>query len=159
VNIYVIDTSSLFELKRFSQDVFPSLWTSVDGLIGSGQFIAPHEVFREVERGDDEMKEWARARPRMFIELDPPLAAAVEEVLTRFGALRDVTRYGPIFADPIVVGLSLYRSRANGMNTYFVVTEERMRGQGSLKVPNLCAEFGLTAIPLIELFRREGFRF
>lgn len=94
-SVYVVDTSSLFELKRFPPEVFPSLWANLDPFVATGRLIAPREVLREVERGDDEMNSWARAHHAMFLDLDPATAACLEEVFERFEALRD-TRSLPI---------------------------------------------------------------
>jgi hypothetical protein len=95
----------------------------------------------------------------MFVDLDEPTARCVEEVLAQFEGLRDTVRQGRLFADPVIVALALARTRADPDNSYLVVTEETMRGAGSLRIPNLCAEFSLTAIKVRDLFRREGFRF
>ena len=38
-------------------------------------------------------------------------------------------------------------------------TEERMGGPGSMRIPNVCKALGLEAVVLLEMFRREGFRF
>jgi len=73
--------------------------------------------------------------------------------------LRDTIRLGPVFADPVIVALALARSRSGDGNDYFVVTEESMRGPGSLKIPNLCQPFDLSCIRLMDAFRIEGFRF
>src|SRR5687767_5122413 len=114
--IYVVDTSSLLELKKFPDDVFPTLWNRLDSLIGEQRFVAPHEVFREVERGDDDIRAWARARTTMFVDLDEPTRMCIEEVLRRFEALRDPVRLGPVFADPVLVAFCLARSRLRDGN-------------------------------------------
>jgi hypothetical protein len=158
-NVYVVDTCSLLELKKFPSDVFPTLRANVDGIIDGGRLIAPREVFREVERGDDEIRTWSRARPSVFVDLDDPTGTCLEEVLGEFEALRDIVRLGPVFADPLIVALCLARSRTDGENAYFVVTEENKKGPGSLKIPNLCEPFGLPTIKVLDLFRREGYRF
>ena len=157
--INVVDTSSLFDLKKFPEDVFPSLWERLDTLIGEGRFIAPREVLREVEAGDDEITRWAKAHRTMFVELDEPTGQCIEELLEAFEGLRDTVRQGPRLADPVVVALCLARSRADTRNEYVVVTQENKKGPGSLQIPNLCEPFDLTSIKVMELFRREGFRF
>lgn len=158
-NVYVVDTCSFFELKRFPTDVFPTLRTKLDGLVGQSRVIAPREVYREIEKGDDEVREWARARPAIFIDLDTPTTTCLEEVLRQFAVLRDTTRLGTVFADPLIVALCLARSRSDTQNSYVVVTEEALRGPGSLRIPNLCQPFGLQAIKFMDLFRRERLTF
>lgn len=59
-NKYVIDSSSLIDLKRkYPVDVFPGVWEKIDDLIVSNRLIAPEEVFNEIENGDDELVPWA----------------------------------------------------------------------------------------------------
>jgi hypothetical protein len=73
VNVYCIDTSSLIELKiKYPREVFPTLWEKMEELIQNGQIIAPIEVKKEIEKGDDELKKWVRGkkRNRMFIKPD-----------------------------------------------------------------------------------------
>lgn len=154
-----MDTSSLFDLKKFPEDVFPTLWTELDTLTTGGRLIAPHEVLREIEAGDDEITGWAKAHRSMFADLDDETGRCIEELIEKFERLRDTVRQGPRLADPIVVALCLARSRANAENDYLVVTQENRKGPGSLAIPNLCEPFGLKPIKVMELFRREGFRF
>ncbi len=43
-----------------------------------------------------------------------------------------------------------------------VVTEEKRQGEGQgsePKIPNVCSENSVESVPLLELFRREGWRF
>ncbi len=157
-NVYIIDNDSLITLKRYPPEVFVSLWNRIEALVDEGRLIAPHEVFREVAKGDDEIERWAKVRRQMFVDLDPVQAEALKEVLRQFPGIHDPEKTGAD-ADPVLVALCLSKSRADKSSDYFVVTEERMRGPGSMKVPNVCSALGLNAISLLEMFRQEGFRF
>lgn len=66
---YSFDTSALMDAwhRRYPPDVFESMWERVDRLIESDTIKAVDEVLLELERKDDSLHEWARARPRMFI--------------------------------------------------------------------------------------------
>jgi len=56
MNIYIIDTSSLIEMKnRYPKKNFPSLWEKVEELISKNRLISPLEVRKEIEKGDDEL--------------------------------------------------------------------------------------------------------
>jgi hypothetical protein len=59
----------------------------------------------------------------------------------------------------MLVALCLARVRSDKENEYFVVTEERLRGLGSMRLRNVCRELGLNTLSLVDLFRREAFRF
>jgi len=59
-NYYVVDTSSLIELKKFPDDVFPSLWKNIAVLIHKGFMVSPREVLNELSVQDDMLKKWAQ---------------------------------------------------------------------------------------------------
>ncbi len=62
-------------------------------------------------------------------------------------------------ADPVLVALCLAKTRADAASHYGVVMEERLKGPGSMRIPNVCQALGLEAIQLLEMFEREHFRF
>ena len=94
----------------------------------------------------------------MFIDLDEAQVTALKEVLAEYPGIHDSEKTDAD-ADPILVALCLAKTRCDASSRYHVVTEERMRGPGSVRLPNVCQALGLEAIPLLEMFRREGFRF
>ena len=157
-NVYLIDNDSLIKLKQYPREVFVSLWARLEALVDERRLLAPHEVFREVTKGDDEIEKWAKAHRGMFVDLDKEQAAALTEVLRQFPGIHDPDKTGAD-ADPVLVALCLAKTRTDTSSKYYVVTEERMKGQGSMKIPNVCQALGLQAIPLLEMFKREGFRF
>jgi len=77
-NIYCIDTSSLIDLKKFPQDIFPSLWQSIERLANEKRLIAPIEVKKEIEKKDDELKQWVK-RNNIFILQDKNQANTVKK--------------------------------------------------------------------------------
>lgn len=153
--LYCVDTSSLIKLKDFERDVFKSVWDVVEELIRTGQMFAPHEVHRELRVGDDDIHKWAKQQSGLFVDLDDEQAAALRELESRFSAVADPLRTGP-HADPMVVPLALCRSRANRATPLHVVTEERARGPGPTKIPNICQAYGLSCTNLVGVFRLEG---
>ena len=63
MNIYIIDTSSLIEMKeRYPKNNFPTLWNKVEKLIQDERLITHIEVKKEIEKGDDELKEWIKKK-------------------------------------------------------------------------------------------------
>lgn len=157
-NIYLIDNDSLIKLKQYPGEVFVSLWSKIEDLVSERRLIAPHEVYREITKGDDEIEKWARAHRDMFIDLDPETGEETKRLLKRFPGLHDPEKTDAD-ADPLLVALCLVKTRADPSSRYYVVTEERLRGPGSMRLPNVCKQVGIEAFSLIEMFRREGFRF
>jgi hypothetical protein len=160
LEIYCIDTSSLIKLRRdFPQDVFPGVWENIEKLGASGRLIAPTEVLREIERGDDELVSWVRQHRKLFKKPDQAQLMAVREILAAFPVLAQASKETPE-ADPFVVGLAKAGNDAAGSSLlpdrdrYIVVSEERRRA-----TPQACSRYGIKCITLLDLFRREGWRF
>jgi len=130
----------------------------MEELMKAGHLIAPHEVLRELSKQDDEIHKWAKTQKAAFIDLDADLGNVLNEVLAAFPALAAAMKTSP-HADPIVVSLALLRSRNDPKNPCTVVTEEKMRGEGSHKVPNVCKKFGLKTGTLLDVLREEGLKF
>jgi len=158
VNVYLIDNDSLIKLKQYPREVFVSLWEKIEALVDDGRLIAPHEVFREVTKGDDDIEKWAKEHQEMFVDLDAAQTKALKEVLKDFPGIHDPEKTGAD-ADPVLVALCLAKTRADAASHYCVVTEERLKGPGSMRIPNVCQALGLEAIQLLEMFKRERFRF
>jgi hypothetical protein len=150
--VYVIDTSALIQMKNdLPDDVFKKAWDFLAELATEGRLIAPHEVLREIEKGDDELVVWARAHPAIFVPVDDDQGALVallgEEVE---GLIKDDDTERN--ADPWVVALAEAKRRA-GVSVLVVANENR---KTATKIPRLCDRFGLDCVKYVELFRREG---
>lgn len=106
ITIYIIDTSSLIEMKRkYPEDVFPTLWQRIDDLIREDRLIAPAEVKEEIERVSDDLKKWADGRKKIFID---PLTQVeeVKKILKNFPSLAEPEKMGPN-ADPWLIALAI----------------------------------------------------
>ena len=65
---YSIDTSAIIDAFRYHYplDVFPSVWQRVDELVASGDLCAVEIVLFELEKKDDEVHAWCKARRALF---------------------------------------------------------------------------------------------
>jgi hypothetical protein len=165
VVIYVVDTSSLVNVQRtYPRAVFPGLWQQLTGLAGSGRLISTREVFNELKEGaDDEILGWAKAQKSMFQDPDDEQIAVAREIVNdpRFGQLFDIDAEMPE-ADPFVIALAfrLQRRDAMSLTEYVVVADEARAKPGKKpKIPNVCAEYGLECIGILEMCLREGWEF
>jgi hypothetical protein len=130
----------------------------MEDLMVRGRLISPHEVLRELSKRDDEIYKWAKTQKRAFIDLDGDQGNVLNEVLAEFPALAAAMK-ASAHADPIVVSLALVQTRRDPKNPCTVVTEEKLRGEGSHKVPNVCRRFGLKTSTLLDVLRAEGLSF
>jgi len=155
LTVYVVDTSSLIDLvwRRYGQDVFPSLHELIDRLIDADRLVSHDEVFKEVERIDDGVFAWCKARRGIFGGLEPEVMLNMRRVLENTPHVVDATRRQRNAADPWLVAQALH---VNGV----VVTEERASpGAASAKLPDVCRVERVGCIGLFDLMKREGWSF
>lgn len=162
-NYYVIDTSSLIELKKFPDDVFPSLWKNIEALIAEGFMISHKEVLKELSYQDDALKKWAQKQKKFFKELDAYQIKIVKEILKKYPSLAKSESESPS-ADPFVIALAIELERDPqktldpSIKKRVVVSEERLRGM-RVRIPFVCKEYGIECITMIEMCRSEGWKF
>ena len=153
---YCIDTSSLIHAWRrdYPPDVFGTLWAHLDVLVQQGRLYSPVEVLLELERGGDDIHQWALDHRDMFLEVDEVVENTVGRIVDSFPAFVPMSSNDGVWADPYVIAFALARG-------WVVVTGEKATGQGSrrIKIPNVCQEFGVTSITFLDLIRGEGWKF
>ncbi len=131
-NIYVIDTSSLLEIKpeKYPFDIFVGMWKDLEKLVKNGRIISSKLVFEELEKMDDGMYKWAKENENIFTENTPERNKLVSEILKydNFSALIDPDAKGEQ-ADPFIIAMALEKEQRhlsfNEEIKKIVVTEER----------------------------------
>lgn len=148
---YSIDTSSIIHARRrvYPPDIFPSLWSRIEGLIQEQIPAATEEVLHELERQDDEIYQWARRQTAMFIPIDQEIQPIVSSILLQHPNLIDVRRERS-GADPFVIALAIHHGSA-------VVTQEVPTNNPSRPhIPDVCAAFSIRCINILQLIREQG---
>lgn len=158
---YCVDTSALIEFKvLYPITTFPGLWKRLETLIDAQRLMAPHAVFEEIERGDDELVEWARRHRAMFRHDTEDLVLKVSEILERFPDLVDESKEVED-ADPWVVALAVLEDGLGDLlvtKRCAVITQEHRR-MGRSRIPHVCAQQGIECFDWREVFKREGWKF
>lgn len=152
---FCIDTCAIIDLRRshYPPDVFPGLWADIESLIHQGLLIAPKEVFDELKGVDDEILKWARRFKEMFKASDENQLREVADILARSPGLIDPNKTRPE-ADPFLIALA----KSSG---WTVVTSERPRTDPNArpKIPDVCRDYGIRCISLVEFFRELGWKY
>lgn len=151
--MFSFDTSAFLDVSSrwYPLDVFPNVWQRLDELISVGHLVAVDEVLRELERGDDEIYQWAKQRSQAFQALDRDIQNAAQEVLSVFPRLVD-SRTGKSFGDPFVIA----HAKCRGLT---IVTGEVGGTVTRPKIPNVCDHFKIRCINVVALFREQGWKF
>lgn len=154
---YVFDNSPLSALFRnYYRSRFPSLWQRFDRLVEDGRLVSTREVFREIEDGPIEtLLEWAKQNRQLFATPTAEEGAFVARIyaVPRFQQnieQKKLLRGGKV-ADPFVITRAARENRA-------VVTVEVIK-PNAVKIPNICAHFGVRCLSLPEFMESEGWTF
>jgi hypothetical protein len=154
-HVYSVDTSCLINGWRFNYPPksFPGLWKNVDELIARGGIVASEEVLYELKKKDDELFDWAKARPGMFVPHDFNIQQAVSAILKKHrGLVRQ--RKNPSGADPFVIAVAMTRNCV-------VVSEEGPSRNPTVKpkIPDVCRDLKVLCIRTVELISQQGWEF
>jgi len=163
-DIYVIDTSSLIEIKpeNFPPDIYVSMWKDIENLTKNGRLISHVYVLEELrkyEGKEDEILKWAEKHKNIFKDVTPQQFKLGQQILGKFSSLIDANGSGE--ADPFIIALALEKDSQQTLfpSTFekIVVTEEKLKGN-KIKIPFVCQHFGVDCINIFSMFRREGWR-
>jgi hypothetical protein len=154
--VYSIDTSSLLHAWRraYPPEQFPGWWAKLDALIDDGRLVATIEVYYELEKKDDDVFVWAKARKdTLFREIDEDVQDAVVSIMASYPRLVD-TKTGKSGGDPFVIGQAMALG-APGC----VLTQEGGGSAKSPKIPDVCGLEGIDCCNLVEMMKHEGWTF
>lgn len=153
--VYCLDTSALLYAmnERYPPGNFPSLWEKVEGLVAEERLTSPDEVYKEVEKKDDEAFKWCKARSGIFVPLTGDIQLATIEILREFPRLVD-TKKQRQQADPFVIAVARVKGAA-------VLTAETHRANGSKapRIPDVCDHYGVDCHSFLDLIQIEGWVF
>ena len=112
--------------------------------------VSPKEVLKEIEKGDDHLKEWSKKQTKLFKDLTVKQIKIVQEILAKYPKWLNEDSLTPI-ADPFVIACAKIK---NGT----VVTEEQLKPNAA-KIPNVCAHFNVPCIDLERFMQQQGWTF
>lgn len=145
-------------------DIFTGLWERLAELARSGRLVAPREVLRELEKGDDELVPWAREHAMMFQDPDEQQLVTVQAILRQFPDFVDPDKETPE-ADPFVVARALVGKASQSASMlpqiWVVVAEENRRRMPEQRprIPDVCDHYEIPCMRMFDLMRAEGWAF
>lgn len=153
--IYCIDSSSFIDAgeRYYPQDVFPAFWDRLEQLLEEGRLKAPVTLLEELQRKDDDWREWVYQREdNLIIQPDAAIFDAVKDVVAQY-QLQNPSQFNPdkLTGDPFFIALA----KCKGMT---LITTELSR-PGGFRIPAICRPLGVQTITLLNMIRQEGWRF
>ncbi|HEX41070.1 MAG TPA: DUF4411 family protein [Phycisphaerales bacterium] len=154
---YCLDTNIFIEAwsKYYHMDFCSDYWRCLDEYAQQGIIFAPEEVKLEIDRIDDNLREWLSPREHFFRPITDDVQECLAKVFEeeRHHRLVDSIR-GRSKADPWVIAHALAESAV-------VVTKEEYAPPNSprVKIPNVCEALGVDWIDDYGLIRRLGLTF
>jgi len=156
--LYSIDTSALVNMaRRYSpMDALPfrPLWNRVEDLARARRLIAPEEVRREIEAGQDELVEWVHQQPELFVPSSPELVEMTATLVRKYPELAGLEKTR-LHADPWVIALAFVKSDL--LQQGVVVADESSRRPTA--IPSVCRAENVECLTHVEWFGREGWQF
>ncbi len=145
-NGYVIGTSSVIDLRQiYPRSNFASLWKRVEELVAEKRLVCPKIVQIELKKRTDGLAEWVGSLYGMVTE---PLGKVYSVVGEITSGNQDWVSENKNLADPWVIAEAECRGWA-------VVTQEKKPKM----IPKVCGDRGVPCMNLLEMIRREGWRF
>lgn len=162
MNKHLIDTSILVEAHRrhYPFDVVPSFWNSILGIKNDGNIVSIDKVFQEIKNGGDDLLDWCRTRLPQDFFLDSSVSVSEFQQISQWINNSDYKEEAKRkFLNDSVADIWLIAyAKKNG---YTIVTEEISTPQSKkkIKIPDVCAQFGIPCINTIDMYRGLGKHF
>lgn len=155
---YLFDTNLFIRSKNeMPADLWPSFWTRLSELIRDGRIFTSVKVKEEIDRGNDELKEWllVNASDDFYLPVDG-------EVLAKYGETQNWAMGNPVFNQNALVDY------ANAADAFLVATAAAKNMtlvtyevsspacQRRVKIPDACIALGVRYCDLNTVFRELG---
>lgn len=131
--------------------MFSAVWDKLSELTDAGLIVSPSDVLLELEKQKDDLYEWAKQSPGLFLEPDREVMEVFTEIVNTYPDFMKVnsTKSG---ADPFVVALA----KVKGL--VVVTYETAAKKNAAPKIPNVCLDHGLDCVQLVDVLRTAGFK-
>ena len=155
---YVLDTNVFIEAKDsyYMFDFCPAFWDWLTQQNGEGVVYSVQKVYEELEKGDDDLLEWAKKQEGFFLQPD----SATEDALRVVASTMRDSSYDPATISEFLNTADYYLVAEAYARGYTVVTREtRSNSRNKIKIPNACAELQVTCTSPYDMLSAQKARF
>jgi len=133
--------------EAYPPRAFPNLWKRIEGMIDQGRMLMPDEVLNELEVGSDSVYHYAKSIIGFVVPLDAIQFNTARTIMNKYPNLVDLNT-SKNSADPFLITLAQVK-------TATVISEERVRNDKQLKIPNICKWHGLRCIDFLGFLEEQ----
>lgn len=157
---YLLDSDTLIQAKdeNYPFDVCPGFWDWLDRENAAKRVMSVVAIKQELERGTDELSEWAKERgEEFFLPVDERSSGAMAAVAgwVQAGDFRDdAKRIFLAGADPWLIAHALAHGHTVVTREVHVEGEKR-----KVKIPTVCKALNVPCMRTLEMLRKEGVQF
>lgn len=155
MTVYCLDTNVFIQAWNdyYAIDQCPEYWDILDQLAKDKQVFCPEEVQREIDKHDDGLAVWLKARKHFVHDITVEVQERLRIVLNAFPRLVD-SKKDRSMADPWIIAHAM----AEGAS---IVTKEMPVGENARapKIPDVCNHFSIDWMNDFQLARELGIRF
>jgi hypothetical protein len=137
----------------YSMDLCPEYWEILDRLAQENRIFAPIEVKKEIEKTDDNLAKWLKARPYFFQEITIEVQENLRKIMAAHSRLVDSIKQRSV-ADPWVIAFAMAEKAV-------VVTKESPSSTPTkrIKIPDVCHALNVPYLNDFDFAREVGIRF
>lgn len=159
--LYVLDSSVFIEAARryYGLDFAPGFWDALESHGRSGHLVSIDRVKSELERGNDDLAEWAQTMFGVCFARtnEKDIIEAYADVMKWVGVQTQFFSYAKAdFARGADGWLAAF---ARARNCTLVTQEEYSQNiKRQVPIPNVCRSFGITCINTFDMMRALGIK-
>lgn len=159
--MYLLDANIFIQSHRnhYGMDFVPAFWQWLEHGNGAGVLRSIKKVKEELDRGKDDITDWAVRNGLMFLEMDVSTGPCLAQLATWAGS--DAVDYKD-HAVSEFLDSGDYQLVAYAMAHDCTVVTYEVSSPGSkkrIKIPDACAAMGVRCINPFEMLRGESVRF
>ena len=157
---YLLDANILIQAKNeyYGFDLCPGFWDWLDQQNQAGNVFSIAAVKEEIEKGNDELAQWAKDRDSgFFLPVDDRTSGAMAAVSgwVQAGDFRDdAKRVFLAGADPWLIACALAHNDTVATHEVHVDVEKR-----KVKIPTVCRALNVDCVRTFEMLKAEQARF
>ena len=162
---YALDSDVLMQAARnfYAFDIAPGFWNALIHHGEEGSIVSIDRVKAEVDRGNDELKDWANNDFHQSFE-----STNQDDVIEAYRRVMNWAYAEPRFtdaaksefaretnADAWIVSYAIAFNENNAETKIFVVTQEKFEPNiiAKIKIPNVCRVFDIKSVDLYQMLR------